>query len=180
MGVGPALSLRSAIATVAPRPAPTSRPRTTRGSRSSVTMAASRGPSVCHPTSSPSTCTGLSRTGPSVRPAVAATTTAATPAASQRRRSRARPGAASADAAPGRTSGNVALMTGGSADGVRDRSQELHDPWTPPGGDVVVEGDHLAVLHRHDVAPARARLDSVGRLLATLRVGQEDQVGVRL
>jgi len=62
--------------------------------------------------------------------------------------------------------------------GLRDLGDQLRQPWSPAGGDVVVQPDDFVVFHRRDDGPAcppghhRRALAAVGGLV----VRQEDEL----
>src|SRR5919109_1415518 len=66
----------------------------------------------------------------------------------------------------------------GALDRLDDRPEVVDDPRSPPGGDVVVERDHVVSLDGLDPSPARSLRYRLRRLAAALRVRQEDQVRV--
>src|SRR5690606_31836499 len=149
--------------------APTSSPSTTLGSRMRVTIAAWRSSSP-ESTSSPgtrsstssTTAPGGSRTGPSHRPAIAASSTAATPLTSHRQRRRA---------------GEGWVTSLRPAHRIGDLPQQVDHARSPPGVDVRAELDNPPGPHRGQLGPALPggdRLDA----LAVLRVGEEDEVRV--
>src|SRR5689334_24257513 len=62
--------------------------------------------------------------------------------------------------------------------GLRDLGDQLRQPWSPAGGDVVVQPDDLVVVHRRDDGPAGPPGDHRWALAAAggLVVGQEDEL----
>src|SRR5690606_28486279 len=109
---------------------------------------------------SSTTAPGGSRTGPSHRPAIAASSTAATPLTSHRQRRRA---------------GEGWVTSLRPAHRIGDLPQQVDHARSPPGVDVRAELDNPPGPHRGQLGPALPggdRLDA----LAVLRVGEEDEV----
>src|SRR5215211_4401151 len=181
---GSASGFRNAPWKAAPQPAsmaPTRAPSTTRGSRSSKTIASSAWESL-EPTWTNGRCEAVARrmaptpmcTGPTRTPSTAAPTRNADAAASQSARGRgegsrapgvrAAPGAASA--VPLTSTAHAGLQRRG------DGADEVHDPGSPARRDRVVEEHDRTVPDRADPVPARPRRDRRPRLPAALRVSE--------
>src|SRR5215210_979040 len=188
---GSASGLRNAPWKAAPQPAsmaPTSAPSTTRGSRSSKTIASSAWDSV-EPTWTSGRCEAAARrmaptpmcTGPTSTPSTAAPTRNADAATSQSARGRGegsrapptRAAPAAASAVPVTSTANAGLQRRG------DGADEVHDAGSPAGCDRVVEEHDRAVANRAGPVPARPGSDGRLRLPTALRVCEDDQAGVR-
>src|ERR1700739_2904151 len=63
---------------------------------------------------------------------------------------------------------------------IRHSPQQVHDPRAPPGGDVVVEPDHIAFPDGRELIPAGPGRHGTGALCAADRVGEEDVAGIDL